>query len=323
MLQALQQAPCPHAGTRTTSFAVSDEASRDIMDRELPPHHDLFVGLLDFSRCGDPVCSSSTFGLEAQPTAAEFREKLAPGAALDGQYYLILEKADETMQVWLSSMRVCSGTRRLEEVRRLFLQLCQVVTGLHWHGLVHLDLKPANVMRFPSGRLKLIDFDGVQPCGCTLPITEIVCTAKYCAPEVADAVLRVNDGAEVKISRLMDVFSLGLIGVELACGVHPLEDVWARHMGGDSEDEDAYLRCVADLQTEVAIPFAVRSMSAELDDLLRIMLRKEGRASMPEVMAHPFWQTRTTSTPTCALSLAGCAAGRGGAAWQLRRQGGA
>ncbi|CAK0859141.1 unnamed protein product [Prorocentrum cordatum] len=296
MLQALSQpisgAP---ADVSSDSFAVDDPAARELVDHGLPRHQDLFVGLLDFSRHGDAGPLPHEGAGYPQPVASDERARAmrCPGAADDGRYYLILEIAMETMEDFLERRTASRQPLRLAEVRQTFRELCEVVTGLHGRGLVHLDLKPANLMRFPSGRFKLIDMDGVQPCGRTVPVTDITCTAQYCSPEVAGALLRVDEDAELTISRLMDVYSLGLVGAELAAGEHPLEDLWTHHCGnsGATEDEDEreFYRSIVDPDFEVQLPPAIRGASPELEELLRSMLRTRGRVSMPEVMAHPFW----------------------------------
>lgn len=52
-----------------------------------------------------------------------------------------------------------------EEVRRLTLELCRLLERLHQltPPLLYLDLKPANIMRSPLGKLYLVDFGIAQP----------------------------------------------------------------------------------------------------------------------------------------------------------------
>jgi PAS domain S-box-containing protein len=46
---------------------------------------------------------------------------------------------------------------------RIALQLCDALSAIHAHGLVHCDLKPGNVYLLPSGQLKVLDFGLVKP----------------------------------------------------------------------------------------------------------------------------------------------------------------
>jgi serine/threonine protein kinase len=73
-----------------------------------------------------------------------------------------------------------SGTRlRPIEIAHLGLQLCSAVQYLHRHGVLHLDLKPSNIVA-ESGRAKIIDLSVARPPG---PSRPGVGTWYYMAPE--------------------------------------------------------------------------------------------------------------------------------------------
>jgi len=90
-----------------------------------------------------------------------------------------------------------------------------VVAGLHAKGLVHLDLKPENLMMF-NGRLKLIDVDGCVPIDSEVSINDssISFSPCYCAPEWARFLI---DEAKNKIIAKphLDVWSIGITLCEL------------------------------------------------------------------------------------------------------------
>jgi eukaryotic-like serine/threonine-protein kinase len=50
------------------------------------------------------------------------------------------------------------GPEQLEAILALFIRLCEPLSFLHRAGIVHCDLKPANVLVRPSGQPVLIDF---------------------------------------------------------------------------------------------------------------------------------------------------------------------
>jgi eukaryotic-like serine/threonine-protein kinase len=104
--------------------------------------------------------------------------------------------------------------------------LMQILRGLehaHSHGVVHRDLKPDNIFvtRDHEDRevLKLVDF-GIAKLvddrgdGLTTRVGAVVGTPAYMSPEQAL-------GADVDARA--DLYSLGIIGYELAVGRHPLE----------------------------------------------------------------------------------------------------
>src|SRR5947209_98276 len=76
-----------------------------------------------------------------------------------GYWYLVMDFiAGETLEAYQS--KVPNGRLLLSEVLDIGIQLCTVLEYLHtqYPPIVFRDLKPANIMRTPAGRLYLIDF---------------------------------------------------------------------------------------------------------------------------------------------------------------------
>ena len=76
-----------------------------------------------------------------------------------GHWYLVMDFiAGETLEEYQS--KAPTGRLLLSEVLDMGLQLCLVLHYLHSHHppIVFRDLKPANIMRTPTGQLYLIDF---------------------------------------------------------------------------------------------------------------------------------------------------------------------
>ena len=72
--------------------------------------------------------------------------------AADGRCYLVLEMAAETLEEYWKRV---PHPLAPSEVQRVFREICEATAALHASGYVHMDLKPANLMRFPaSGRFK-------------------------------------------------------------------------------------------------------------------------------------------------------------------------
>ena len=130
--------------------------------------------------------------------------------------------------------RLALGPLPLVEARRLGARLADALAHVHAHGLVHRDVKPANILLDHQGDAFLADFGLAHLTGATrlTRTDQLVGTAGYLAPE---QVL----GQE--IDHPTDVYALGLVLLECLTGRREYE-------GGDVE------AAVARLHRPPAIP---------------------------------------------------------------------
>jgi serine/threonine-protein kinase len=141
----------------------------------------------------------------------------------DGRAYIAME----VIEGQPLSRRLNEGPLPSEEVVRCGLQLADALAHAHDRGVVHRDLKSANVMVTPEGRLKVLDFglakrlSGEALAEVTtrsheslmLPGT-ILGTLPYMAPEQ----LR-GQPADAR----SDVWALGVVLYEMAAGARPFK----------------------------------------------------------------------------------------------------
>jgi serine/threonine-protein kinase len=143
------------------------------------------------------------------------------------------------------------------EAARLVAQVAAALDAAHEAGVIHCDVKPANVIVDESGRAKLADF-GVARAARGPREQELIGTARYIAPE------RI---AGEPASERSDLFSLGLVAYELLAG---------RPAFGEMETEDL-LRLRLD-----GPPPSLRSarvgVSEEIDAVIRRALARDPRA---------------------------------------------
>jgi nucleotide-binding universal stress UspA family protein len=131
------------------------------------------------------------------------------------QPYIVMERLPgETLLPRLKSL-----PRAVDEVAALGALVADALSSLHGQGVIHLDVKPSNVMVRPSGEAVLIDYGlahhrdlpDLMQAEFRLPYG----TAPYMAPE---QVLGIRHDPR------SDIFALGALMYFLATGVRPFGD---------------------------------------------------------------------------------------------------
>lgn len=119
----------------------------------------------------------------------------------------------------LCSVILSQGQLKEAVCKRYFLQICSAVEHMHNHHLVHLDIKPDNVLlKDPEGSsVELVDFGLTERIGKKLGAAHG--TLSYMAPEAFDM-----DG--VPVTRLtakpsLDMWSLGVLLFGMLTGDYP------------------------------------------------------------------------------------------------------
>ncbi len=129
--------------------------------------------------------------------------------------FLSMECADGSLRDWLIENKDDYAARRAQGPS-LFAQICQVISPIHRANIVHLDVKPENLL-FVRGVLKIADF-GASRHGYGLEKQKVsltdfrhalVLTPPYAAPELLSA------GSVRLIHPQADVFSIGVIMFEI------------------------------------------------------------------------------------------------------------
>jgi serine/threonine protein kinase len=139
---------------------------------------------------------------------------------VDGQPYIAMEYiAGETL-----NRRIPANGLPTESVLDLAAQVADALDHAHTQGILHRDLKSANVRMTSSGQLKVLDF-GVAICikeasldGVTHSVTlesgNAAGTLAYMAPE-----LLLGKAPDVRT----DIWSMGVLFYELAAGAIPFQ----------------------------------------------------------------------------------------------------
>lgn len=127
----------------------------------------------------------------------------------DGIFYIAMEFIEgTTLHELIAEYRMLPA----EEVVQYSRQICRGLDYAHSHGIVHRDVKPANIMITANGTVKIMDF-GIAKAGGSMTSTgQVLGTPNYMSPEQVKG--RPLDGRS-------DLFSFGVILYEMLTGEKP------------------------------------------------------------------------------------------------------
>ena len=143
----------------------------------------------------------------------------------DGIGFLIMEYVPNQS---LAEIYHDRGALPPTELLPILIQTARGLYVAHSHGVIHRDVKPANIMVAPQGQVKITDF-GVSYSTNQVQITQagmVVGTAQYISPEQAQG---------LKATPQSDIYSLGVVAYEGLCGHRPFTgatpvDIAAAHV---------------------------------------------------------------------------------------------
>ncbi|MGZ5269745.1 MAG: serine/threonine-protein kinase [Ramlibacter sp.] len=103
----------------------------------------------------------------------------------------------------------------VQQALHLITDLLAALDFAHRQGVVHRDVKPANLLIEPGGRLKLTDFGVARISGeATRTQGSMIGTLKYMAPEQVQG---------QKVDARADLFSAAVVAYQLLTGVRPFD----------------------------------------------------------------------------------------------------
>ncbi len=137
---------------------------------------------------------------------------LDAGLGENGQQYLVMEFVDgQPLDAYCDEHRLTIPQRL-----RLFMEVCAAVDYAHRNLIVHLDLKPSNILVTADGTPKLLDFGTSKLLSLDGRFTSTYsATPSYASPE------HLRNEA---VTTACDVYSLGVILYELLTGRRPTGD---------------------------------------------------------------------------------------------------
>jgi eukaryotic-like serine/threonine-protein kinase len=182
-------------------------------------------------------------------------------AFVGDQPYLVMEYIDGIPL----NRAVARGTQlSVPEVAHIALQILAALDDAHASGIIHCDIKPANILLTRAARLKITDFGisrltGSEPAGAPLMIG----TPSYMSPE------QCLGGA---VDQRSDFFSLGAVLYELLTGERPFQGL-------------AYTDTIFKLINQPHHPLAALrpDLPAEIGTIIDTALAKKPEERFPDV----------------------------------------
>lgn len=165
---------------------------------------------------------------------------------------------------WIEGMSledvITQGQLSIDRLTDIFAQICSAVAAAHEKNIIHLDIKPANILFLKSEKpgdfVKVIDFGLsrviTREAGTT--VTKFRGTDKYCAPEQFGG----------RVSHRSDIYSLGATLYHMVCGVIPFGMSYI----------NAKMHPNLELP-EIPSVTRQREVSAEVDNVLKKALSRE------------------------------------------------
>ncbi len=219
-LSIAQFAPDPRPGTVFAGYRIEakvGEGGMGVVFKATRPDGRVVALKLLSPACARDTAFLKRFFREAEnlksvrhPNVAAFEELGHEGLA----YYIAMEYVDG-----LALDLHVQDRRPLPEERAFgfALEIARALEAVHAHGIVHRDVKPANVLVTKAGTLKLVDF-GLTRRPSDERVTDthaFLGTAAYMAPE------QLRSGTAVDART--DLYALGVILYDLVTGRRPFD----------------------------------------------------------------------------------------------------
>jgi hypothetical protein len=128
-------------------------------------------------------------------------------------FFAMEHVAGESLKMYVRNHKLS-----LIEMLKIAMSICEGLAAAHEQGIVHRDVKPANIVIDEAGHLKILDF-GIAKVGDDSDLTatgSTIGTTSYMSPEQVQG---------KRLDHRSDIFSFGVVFYEMITGVLPFKGV--------------------------------------------------------------------------------------------------
>ncbi|KAN0026131.1 hypothetical protein ACTFIV_007113 [Dictyostelium citrinum] len=133
---------------------------------------------------------------------------------LKDKYWILMDYC--SLSSFNDIMQSIGKTLKEKEIALILQQSLLGLVYLHSKQIIHRDIKSANILLDETGQVKIADFGVSQQIQSTFAKGSIAGTPYWMAPEILN---------QANYNNKIDVWSLGIVAIELADGEPPLSDV--------------------------------------------------------------------------------------------------
>ena len=190
----------------------------------------------------------------------------------DEQYFLLI--LEKLKQPDISEHLTEKGPMKILNVKKIIYVIAKILIKLHERGIVHVDIKPDNIMCSYTGQIYLFDF------GLSREINELsdCCsgTIYYVSPEI---IRNIHSQENIKIGKEIDIWSLGITMYVMLFRQYPFFSV------NESEIPKLILNC------HIKDNDKFKTLDADAQDLLYKCLKKnpDERIYLHEIINHDWF----------------------------------
>ena len=221
------------------------------------------------------------------------------GTTTEGHLYFVMEFVEGTTLHHLIRTTGLKAAQALE----IIVGVCEALNYAHAEGVVHRDVKPANVLVDVRGRVKVTDFglarlngpSAAEQAGYTMTGT-VLGTPDYMAPEQKRG---------MHVDHRADIYSLGVMLYEMLCGQVPqgVFDLPSRLVSVDERVDQVVVRA---MQQE---PDRRYQNTAEMKhEVQTIRMQKDPNARAPRPKSESGTSKRTIAMAAALVLIAGAIA---------------